>query len=467
MPPPRLIKQNQGIFKRCYTYYSPLCLIFIFVAVGMLRSHDEVRQIVEFSGSELLEDMLHAGAQFFAEEEEKIPEHDPLNIMLFYADDWTMNVLGKMNPEVITPNIDRMADEGMLFTSNYVTTSMCWISRATLVTGTYASRHLFLESSQHTIFTTHPWNSTLFPLLKSNGYHTGLVGKWHAPVIEPELSTAFAFRRLYFGYHWEERNKEIHHVTDLNLMDSIYFLRNRPKDKPFALKTSFFATHAWDNHDPPYCPKNETIAKYYNGGPVAIPVTNTDEYWKKMPFFFREHNEGRNRYRNRFDPPNFQTNMKNLFRMATEVDEAIGSIIGELKAQGVYNQTLLIFTTDNGNMHGEHGLAEKWYPYEESIRVPLVIVDPRMPKSKHGTRNDEFTLSVDLAPTMLEAAKIDVPDFMQGRNLADLYLKRKPKPWRQDFFYEYNRGDPITAEGHQGKFWIDASFSLITKGEPL
>jgi arylsulfatase A-like enzyme len=152
--------------------------------------------------------------------------------------------------------------------------------------------------------------------------------------------------------------------------------------------------------------------------------------------------------------------------MATEVDDAVGQIIHELKAQGVYDQTLLIFTTDNGNMHGEHGLAEKWYPYEESIRVPLVIVDPRMPKSKHGTRNEEFTLSVDLAPTMLAAAKIPIPGFMQGRDMADLYLNHKfqnPVRWRQDFFYEYNRGDPITAEGHAGTNWIDASFALITK----
>jgi arylsulfatase A-like enzyme len=101
----------------------------------------------------------------------------------FYADDWTMNVLGKLNPLVQTPNIDKMADNGILFTNtNCVTTSMCWISRATMVTGTYASpRHLFLEPPQETLFRTHPWNGTVFPLLKASGYYTGIVGKWHAP----------------------------------------------------------------------------------------------------------------------------------------------------------------------------------------------------------------------------------------------------------------------------------------------
>jgi arylsulfatase len=391
----------------------------------------------------------------------------PLNIMLFYADDWTMKVMGKLNPHVHTPNIDRMADEGVLFTNNCVTTSMCWISRATMVTGTYASRHLQLEPGDEAVFRTHPWNETVFPLLKSNGYHTGLVGKWHAPQLSPEMDMAFDYTNLYFGSHWEERNGELRHVTDLNLEDSLEFLTKRPKDKPFALKTAFFATHARDGYDPPYNPKNETKARYYNNVTIPVPVTNQETFWKRMPYFFNEGNDGRNRYRNRFDPPNYQNSIKDLYRMATEVDYAVGKIIQKLKSQGVYKQTLLIFTTDNGNMHGEHGLAEKWYAYEESIQVPLVIVDPRMPDSQRGTVNKEFTLSVDLAPTMLAAAKIPIPGFMQGRDMSDLYLESRnnnnPVRWRQDFFYEYNRGNPYTADGHEGKFWIDASFALVTK----
>jgi arylsulfatase A-like enzyme len=108
-------------------------------------------------------------------------------------------------------------------------------------------------------------------------------------------------------------------------------------------------------------------------------------------------------------------------------------VVNELKSQGVYEKTILVFTTDNGNLHGEHGLAEKWYPWEESIRVPLVIQDPRMPASQRGTFNEEFTLSVDLAPTLLSAAKISVPTFMQGRDIAPLYLQPQeaPKTWRQ------------------------------------
>jgi arylsulfatase A-like enzyme len=454
-------------------------VLVVLVLLAVFRGGSPVN--LSLSGGDTLVDMLftantdnHASPSTPVQDkptvsdnlEPEAPMDEPLNIMLFYADDWTMKVMGKLNPYVHTPNIDRMADEGILFTNNCVTTSMCWISRGTMLTGTYASRHLFLEPSHETLFHTHPWNETVFPLLKSNGYYTGIVGKWHAPQPHPEMQMAFDYKNLYFGYHWETRGNELRHVTDLNLEDSIEFLKSRPKDQPFALKTSFFATHAWDGYVPPYNPKNETKAKYYNNVTIPVPSTNTAKDWKKLPFFFKEHNEGRARYRGRFDPPNYQNSIKDLYRMATEVDYAVGRIIHELKKQGVYKKTLLIFTTDNGNMHGEHGLAEKWYAYEESIRVPLVIVDPRMPKSKHGTRNEEFTLSVDLAPTILAAAKIPIPGFMQGRDMADLYVDHRfpsPVQWRQDFFYEYNRGDPITADGHEGTFWIDASFALITK----
>ena len=460
--------RRSGQWNKKFYGFLTISVLALLVIVA-LQNGAQVELSLGGSSTTRLMDMLSATptqADSHRREEETVKIDEPLNIVLFYADDWTMKVLGKLNPLVHTPNIDKMADNGILFTNNCVTTSMCWISRGTMVTGTYASRHLFLEPSQETLFQTHAWNETVFPLLKANGYYTGLVGKWHAPQPRSEMEMAFDYRNLYFGHHWERRDGIMQHVTDLNMIDSLDFLRSRPMDKNFFLKVSFFATHAWDGHTPPYETKNETKALYYNNMTIPKAKTNTEKHWKKMPHFFRSNNEGRNRYRNRFDPPNYQSNIKDLFRMATEVDHAVGVIIETLKQQGVYNKTLLIFTTDNGNMHGEHGLAEKWYPYEESIRVPLVIVDPRMHKSQHGTRNDEFTLSIDLAPTILGAAKIAPSDFMQGRDISSLYLHDKgsdPGRWRQDWFYEYNRGDPVTANGHTGTFWIDASFALITK----
>lgn len=108
------------------------------------------------------------------------------------------------------------------------------------------------------------------------------------------------------------------------------------------------------------------------------------------------------------NPELFQNSMKNMYRMITGVDEACKNIVDELDRQGVLNETLIIFTTDNGALHGEHGLGGKWFPFAESIRVPLIVWDPRMPASKRGTVDESFTLNIDLAPTILGAAQIQV-----------------------------------------------------------
>jgi arylsulfatase len=117
-------------------------------------------------------------------------------------------------------------------------------------------------------------------------------------------------------------------------------------------------------------------------------------------------------------------------------------------------------------------MSDKWYAFEESIKVPLIIKDPRMPVAQHGTTNGEFTLNVDLAPTILSAANLKVPDVMQGRDMAPLYTTPEPKtaaaaavaakPWRKDFFYEWTQGDH-NAVGHNAYYHIPAVFALIQK----
>ena len=140
----------------------------------------------------------------------------------------------------------------------------------------------------------------------------------------------------------------------------------------------------------------------------------------------------------------YQQMQKKLLRMATEVDTAVGNIVNTLKERNLFDNTMIIFTADNGNLYGEHGMCEKWYPYEESMRVPLVIYDPRLPKGRRGVTNDEFTLNIDLAPTIVSAAKIPIPDSMQGRDMSQLYLNpRSDSWWRKEFYYEWFSGDPL------------------------
>ncbi|KAL7571424.1 hypothetical protein ACA910_019184 [Epithemia clementina (nom. ined.)] len=450
----------------------------------------------------------------------------PLNILLLYADDWTLNVLGALNEHVQTPNLDAMAHQrGMLFTRNCVTSSICWISRNTLTTGVYSAVHQHTRIHDWTMFQhdRFVWNDTLYAQLKQHHhYFTGLVGKWHAPSPPEYMKEAFHVFKNYYGKHWMMRNGQLRHVTDLNGEDALAFLHlwhskhryptednhhpndnndpatkttanspssvTEPDERPFFLQVSFYATHARDYSDPPYQPMHESLSLYQNVT-IPRPRTATEQHYQDLPWFMKNpRNQARQRNVGRFDTAqNYQEQIKNLYRMATEVDAVIGAILDELKALQAYDNTLIIFTTDNGNLHGEHGLAEKWYPYQESIRVPLIIQDPRMPASQRGrTNHEDFTLNVDLAPTILSAAQIPIPPHMQGRDMAQLYLHADdggdddgPKKndgnnhsrheaikasWRQDFFYEWNTGEPINATGHkEDKQKIPAVFALIRK----
>jgi arylsulfatase A-like enzyme len=357
----------------------------------------------------------------------------PLNIVVLYADDWRHTTLGCAgNPVVKTPQLDRLAGEGIRFTQACVTTAICGVSRASLMTGQWMSRH---GNTAFAPFKT-PWAETYPGLLRANGYFVGHVGKWHNGTFP---AGKFDFGRAYAGTHWmKQADGTPIHVTQKNENDALEFLRTRPADKPFCLTVAFFATHAEDSNPLQYLPQPASM-QLYQDVTIPVPPNASDESFHRLPpFIANEKNEGRARWHWRFDsPPKFQRMMKNYYRLASEVDTTCGRVLAELKAQGVLDRTLVIFTGDNGNFHAEHGLADKWYPYEESIRVPLIVRDPRMAPARHGQTRDEFALNVDLAPTMLAAAGIAAPPRMQGSDLAPLYLAADKPAWRSEFFYEH------------------------------
>lgn len=368
----------------------------------------------------------------------------PMNTVILYADDWRFDTLGCAgNPVVKTPNLDRLAGEGFRFTRNCVTTSICGVSRASLFTGQWMSRH---GNRGFAMFST-PWAETYPGLLRANGYHVGHVGKWHNGVFP---ANNFDFGRSYAGRHWiKQPDGSQIHVTKKNENDALEFLKTRPADKPFCLTLAFFATHAEDGNPKQFLPQPESM-KLYQDVVIPVPATATDEAYRKLPpFIAHDKNEGRIRWHWRFDTPEkYQEMMKNYYRLATEVDATCGRVIEELKKQGVLDNTLVIFVGDNGYFHAEHGLADKWYPHQESIRVPLIVRDPRMPAEKRGGTNDDFTLNVDLAPTILGATGVKAPATMQGRDIAPLYLAAEKPAWREEFYYEFslgNRPDHIPA----------------------
>jgi arylsulfatase len=355
------------------------------------------------------------------------------NILLLYADDWRHDTLGVAgHPVVKTPHLDQLAKEGVRFRRAYVTTSICGVSRATLFTGQWMSRH---GNRAFAAFAT-PWAETYPGRLRANGYWVGHVGKWHNGKFPAEQ---FDYGKAYGGTHYlKQPDGGTVHVTQQNERDALEFLRTRPPGKPFALTLAFFATHAEDENPKQYLyqPQSEAL---YHGVTIPTPRTMSDGHFNRLPpFVASERNEGRRRWRWRFDSPEkYQQYMKAYYRLATEVDAAVGRVLAELRARGLAENTLVIFTTDNGYFHGEHGLADKWYPYEESIRVPLIVRDPRLAANKRGGVNDDIVLNADLAPTILAYAGAAAPARMQGRDFAPLYLAARRPAWRDEFFYEH------------------------------
>ncbi len=356
-----------------------------------------------------------------------------MNVVVLYGDDWRFDTLGCSGNRIVqTPRLDALAREGTRFRNSYVTTSICGVSRATLLTGQWMSRH---GNAAFQMFRT-PWEQTYPGVLRAKGYFTGHVGKWHNGKFPAEQ---YDFGRAYDGKHWiTAADGTRTHVTKKNEADALEFLAARPKDKPFCLTVAFFAAHAEDAHPDQYLPQPESMALYQDVT-LPVPATGGDEFFRRLPpFLANEKNEGRNRWHWRFDTAEkYQRYLKNYYRLCSEVDSACGRVLDELDRQGLRDNTLVIFTTDNGYFHGEHGLADKWYPYEESIRVPLLIRDPRSPAAAAGTVRDEMVLNVDLAPTILRATAGGAPAGMQGRDLAPLCQGTAGPAWRTEFFYEH------------------------------
>ena len=374
-------------------------------------------------------------------------DHDlsSLNVIILYPDDWRHDDIGGVAPVVQTPFLNRLAEKGIRFTHNAVTTSICWVSRATFFTGQYVSRHASTHLKRPFFASQRKrWEKTWPFLLQQKGYFVGHVGKWQYWDMN-YLDNLFNWSSFHEGKHWYKKGRETIHAADLARNDALKFLEERPKDKPFALTVAFYPPKAVGISKDPgeqWMPSDETRRIYDN---VTIPPLpyNITEGRKVLPLFLQrtETTMVKGRWRERWSTPeHYQIGMKNYYALITHVDKVCEEIVDQLEKDGLMNQTMIIFTTDNGLFHGSHGLAGKWFPYDESIRVPLIIYDPRMPSNKHGTLDDSFTLNIDLAETILGAANITSPPLMQGRDIADLYLRNKTEPWRDEFYYEYPIG---------------------------
>ena len=354
------------------------------------------------------------------------------NIIFLLTDDHRWDALGAMGNSIIrTPHLDRLSQQGVTFQNCFVTTSICMTSRASIFTGLYARSHGILDFQKP--FSDAQFQRTYPGQLRAHGYHTGFIGKYG--VGNRMHSAEFDYWRGFPGqgkYFPEPGGK---HLTEIMGDQALEFLNQAPKDKPFCLSISFKAPHVQDEDPRQFLPSPAT-AGLYDKATIPTPKTAHPRYISQLPLEVHR-SENRRRWAVRFATPELhQESVKNYYRLISEVDTQIGRIRSELARTGADSNTVILFTGDNGFYLGEHGLAGKWLMHEESIRVPLLIHDPRLGAASQGLRRREMALNIDLAPTILEAASIQPPN-MQGRSLYPLLKSQNPS-WRKDWFYEHH-----------------------------
>jgi arylsulfatase A-like enzyme len=359
------------------------------------------------------------------------------NIIFILTDDQRWDMLGCAgNPIISTPNIDQIAKKGCMFTNAFVTTPICAASRASILTGLYERTHQFT-------FKTPPikkaYTDISYPyLLKQAGYRTGFVGKFGVK-LEASIDSIFSSKKISGFPYWKEVNGKKRYLTDLQGEQAIQFIQESVEKEPFCLSVSFSAPHADDDSKEQYFwpPALDTL---YANVKMPVPATAANEFYESLPGFLKG-TMNRERWHWRFDTPEkYQQMVKGYYRMITAVDQTIGKITNELDRLGIADNTIIIFMGDNGYYLGDRGYADKWLMHDVSIRVPLIIYDPRSYASNKKTL-DQVVLNIDVAPTILGLAGITVPGRMQGKSLVPL-MEGKITNWPDLIFCEHLMNDP-------------------------
>ena len=387
------------------------------------------------------------------------------------SDDHAAHAIGAYGSRVNrTPNIDRLAREGALLEQVMATNSICTPSRAAILTSQYSHLNgvpVFnrFDSSRRTVAS----------LLQQGGYYTGMIGKWHLgsdPVGFDRweiLPGQGAYQNPILYTATGEKTYTGRYATDVITDLSIEFIRGRPRNKPFFLMSHHKAPHRpwepdeahraafanrwipepdtfWDAYD------TRTDALHENQQRVAADLNNRDlklppppdltgpalTTWlttKPASVTIRRGNETVTLTGEALARWKYQRYMQDYLATVQSLDDNIGRLLTFLDESGLSRNTIVIYTSDQGFFLGDHGLFDKRFMYEESLRMPFVIRWPKVIKA--GTRSDAMALNVDFAPTFLDAAGLPVHAQMQGRSLLPALRGRAPANWRTAMYYRY------------------------------
>ncbi len=393
------------------------------------------------------------------------------NILFIMSDDHATPAIsayrGFLSGVAKTPNLDRIAKEGMLFKNCFCTNSICAPSRAVILTGKYS--HLNGQIDNKVTFNG---SQQTFPkLLQKVGYQTAMIGKWHLKS-EP---TGFDYWNVlpgqgtYYNPAMKEmgqQKKYTGYTTDIITDHVLKWLKERTADKPFCLMYHHKAPHReWEPapkhltmYDDVNIPEPETLFDNNSGRGTAAkeqdmtiektmndrdlklvaPKNLTPEqkriwdaaYEPKNEAFRKANLRGRDLVRWKY-----QRYIKDYLRCIASVDDNVGRVLDYLDEAGLAKNTVVIYTSDQGFYLGEHGWFDKRFMYEESLRMPFLVRYPR--QIKPGSVNDDIVLNLDFAPTFLDFAQAQIPTDMQGQSLRPLLKGVAPPDWRSSIYYHY------------------------------
>ena len=364
------------------------------------------------------------------------------NIVFFFTDDQTSSSLGCYgHPMAKTPNIDSLAARGTLFRNSFVSQPICWVSRSTILTGLTGRSFGTPENPDQ----VGPEAAKEFytDLLRANGYRTGHYGKWHTKLPkgnnpEDHFDEFEAIGRNPF--YKPQPDGSVRHETELIVDRGIEFVKSQPKGKPFALNLWFNACHAEDKDRRPgigMFPWPLAVQGMYEDQEVYRPKLDDPAIFEALPDFFQT-SITRERYFWRWNTPEkYETNMRAYLRMVTGIDNAIGRFMTALEEAGLAENTVILYSADNGYHMANRGLSGKWSHFEESIRVPLIIADPRVDKKMQGQVTEAPSLNVDFPATFLDFAGVPVPERYQGKSLKPVVTAGKPADWRTETYHEH------------------------------
>ncbi len=364
------------------------------------------------------------------------------NIVFFFTDDQTSTTLGCYgHPIVQTPNIDSLAARGVRFRNAFVSQSICWVSRTSILTGLTGRSYGTPDNPEQTRAEA---AGTLYSdLLRAQGYRAGFYGKWHAkmpPGYKPE-DHFDEFEPIFRNpFYKQQPDGSLRHETDLIVDRGIEFLQQQPRDKPFALNLWFNACHAEDGDRRPgigHFPWPQSAEGLYEDLEMPAPRLKDSAIFEALPEFFQT-SITRERFFWRWNTEQkYQTNLRAYFRMVSGIDHAIGRFLQALREAGLADNTIIVYSADNGYHMANRGLTGKWSHFEESLRVPLIICDPRVPASERGKVASALALNLDLPATFLDWTGVPVPDRYQGRSLQQIVAAEAPTDWRTETFHEH------------------------------